>query len=57
MNKLEKGKLQEIEIALYGLNLFIGTNFISKKLEAEFDDWIKISDELARSIRQLRSLQ
>ena len=57
MNKLEKGKLDEIEKNLYQLNLFIGNNFISKKKPIS-EEWVlKISDELARCIRQLRNLK
>jgi len=57
MNKLEKSKLQEIDQALYQLNAYISLNFIGRKLEPEYNDWIKINDEIARCIRQLRNLQ
>ena len=57
MNKLEKGKLQEIDHALYQLNTYIGMTYISKQKQVTLEEWLKISGEIARCIRQLRNLQ
>jgi len=57
MNKLERSKLQEIDQALYQLNAYISLNYIGLKKQVTHEEWIKINDEIARCIRQLRNLQ
>jgi hypothetical protein len=57
MNKLEKGKLQEIDQVLYQLNLHIISQHMNLQKPVTQDDLIKITNELARCIRQLRNLQ
>jgi len=56
MNKLEKGKLEEIDQRLYEINAFISLQYIGLKKQATLEDYIKINDELARCIRQIRDL-
>ena len=57
MNKLEKSKLQEIDQTLYQLNLYIISQYMNLKKPVTEQDWIKITNELARCVRQLRNLQ
>jgi len=57
MNKLQKGKLNEIEQEIYNVNAFISLNYIGfKKIPTE-DELLRINDLLAKCIRQLRGLQ
>jgi hypothetical protein len=57
MNKLEKGKLQEIDQVLYQLNLHIISYHMNLEKPVTQEDLVKITNELARCIRQLRNLQ
>jgi len=56
MNKLEKGKLEEINQRLYEVNAYISLHFIGLKEQATHEQWININDEIARCIRQIRDL-
>jgi hypothetical protein len=57
MNKLERSKLQEIDQALYQLNLHIISQYMNLEKPVTEQELIKITDEIARCIRQLRNLQ
>ena len=57
MNKLEKGKLEEIEKNIYNINAYISLNFIGLQKKPTQEEILKINDSLATCIRQLRNLQ
>jgi hypothetical protein len=57
MNKLEKGKLDEIEKEVYNVNAFISMNYIGLKRVPTEEELFKLNDILARCIRRLRDMQ
>jgi hypothetical protein len=56
MNKLEKMKLDEIQHELYTVNQYIGMKFIATKDNATPEEIIKVSDSIAKCIRQIRNM-
>lgn len=57
MNKLQKGKLNEIENQLYNINTLISLQYIGLKRIPTHEDMIILTDAIAVCIRQLRTLQ